>query len=185
MNLNKTLFAPGFLKGSVAHGEGDYETAISEFEPLAKKGNVLAQYLMGVMYKFGQGVSKNLKQAVEWFTLAAEQGDSGAQFTLGLMFKNGNGLQQSSEAAVKWFTCSAKQGNAMAQFMLGLMYFKGEGTAQDDQMAFIWFRVSELNGDKNGKKLRAIVSERISNDEVKESQERVKKFIDSGYKNFV
>ena len=41
----------------------------------AKQGNMWAQNNLGCCYQYGEGVRKNYKKAVEWFTKAAEQGD--------------------------------------------------------------------------------------------------------------
>ena len=61
-----------FQKGSAAYQSGDYATALREWTPLAKQGNVGAQYLLGVMYRKGQGVPQDYKSAVKWWRLAAK-----------------------------------------------------------------------------------------------------------------
>ena len=73
-------------KGAVAYQSGDYATALREWTPLAKQGNALAQFILGVMYAEGQGVPKNYKTAVKWYALAAEQGDAYGQSNLGEEF---------------------------------------------------------------------------------------------------
>ena len=72
-----------FQKGLTAAQSGDFATALREWEPLAEQGDVNAQSLLGMMYRGGLGVPKDLKTAVKWFTPAAEQGNANAQFTLG------------------------------------------------------------------------------------------------------
>ncbi|GIT24767.1 MAG: hypothetical protein CM1200mP41_08110 [Gammaproteobacteria bacterium] len=47
---------------------------LSEWTPLAKQGDADAQFSLGVMYEKGEGVAKDNKAAVKWYTLAAEQG---------------------------------------------------------------------------------------------------------------
>jgi TPR repeat protein len=44
------------------------------------------------MYKNGEGVPQDFKQAIQWYTKAAEQGDVDAQYNLALMYKNGEGV---------------------------------------------------------------------------------------------
>ena len=43
------------------------------------------------MYKNGQGVEQNDKEAVKWFRASAEQGDPDAQDQLDWMRENGRG----------------------------------------------------------------------------------------------
>ena len=52
---------------------------------LANAGDATAEYNLGSMYYKGEGVIKDYKEAVKWFTKAAEQGFAMAQFTLGVM----------------------------------------------------------------------------------------------------
>ncbi|MBI3039708.1 sel1 repeat family protein [bacterium] len=59
---------------------------------LAQRGYADAQDLLGVMYKLGDGVSKDYKEAEKWLRLAASQGDSDAQHNLGVMYYNGEGV---------------------------------------------------------------------------------------------
>ena len=53
----------------------------------AKKGNQIAQFNVGVKYANGQGISKDDKQASEWYRKAAEQGHADAQSNLGVMYR--------------------------------------------------------------------------------------------------
>ena len=76
--------AADFDKGINAYDSGDYKTALAEWTPLAEQGGSDAQYNLGVMYDFGDGVPENDKTAVKWYTLAAKQGHARAQTNLGL-----------------------------------------------------------------------------------------------------
>jgi uncharacterized protein len=53
-----------FQKGVTAYKSGDYATALREWRPLAKQGNLSAQYLLGVMYRKGKGVPQDYTTAV-------------------------------------------------------------------------------------------------------------------------
>jgi TPR repeat protein len=50
----------------------------AEFLRAAKKGDVDAQYGMGLIYAEGRGVEQDEAKAFYWLTCAIEQGDSGA-----------------------------------------------------------------------------------------------------------
>ncbi len=47
-----------YQAGVDAYDRGDYETALKKFLPLAKQGEALAQFNLGVMYAEGQGVCR-------------------------------------------------------------------------------------------------------------------------------
>lgn len=49
----------------------------------ANAGDDKAQVNLGVMYAKGEGVPKDYKQAMSWYSKAADQGDAIAQFNLG------------------------------------------------------------------------------------------------------
>jgi len=65
--------------GQRAYFSRDYATALKEFPPLARQGNADAQFHLGVMYEFGEGVPQDYKEAARWYRLAADQGDAHAQ----------------------------------------------------------------------------------------------------------
>ena len=72
-------FAVGHMSKDIPNQEGtapkqleEYETALQKFQPLAEQGDVRAQIRLGTMYEKGQGVPKNVEEAVKWYKLAAE-----------------------------------------------------------------------------------------------------------------
>ena len=69
----------------------------------AKKGDMTAQYNLGVMYANGQGVTQNYSKAFEWYSRAAAQGDADAQYRLGLMYASGQGVTQNYSKAFEWY----------------------------------------------------------------------------------
>ena len=50
-------YAQDFLKGAEAHEKGDYAAALHEWRPLADQGMADAQFILGLMYDNGQGVT--------------------------------------------------------------------------------------------------------------------------------
>jgi len=73
--------------GSFEDGDGafrsrDYATAFKLWRPLAEQGDARAQYRVGALFYYGQGVTENRKEAVLWYRLAAEQGYVQAQNSL-------------------------------------------------------------------------------------------------------
>jgi tetratricopeptide (TPR) repeat protein len=105
-----------------------------------------AQFNLGVMYREGQGVQQDSKQAVAWLLKAAEQGLAHAQGNLGNMYYNGEGVQQDFKQALAWSRKAAEQGVANAQVSLGLVYRQGEGVQQDFKQAAAWYQKAADQG---------------------------------------
>ena len=97
----------------------------------ATRNSATAQHNLGGMYRDGQGVEKDFKEAVKWYQKAAEQGLATAQYNLGAMYRQGQGVEQDFKEAVKWWHKAAYQGFAMAQRNLGAIYYRGDGVLKD------------------------------------------------------
>ena len=68
--------------GMASYNRGDYVPAIRLFRPLAEQGNAKAQSLLGVMYRWGEGVARSAVHAFIWFSRAAARGDTRAKAEL-------------------------------------------------------------------------------------------------------
>jgi TPR repeat protein len=135
-----------FEDGVAAYDAGDFETALVLWRPMADQGDARSQYNLGVMYREGQGVTKDGVQAASWFRLASDQGAVLAQFSLGDIFKNGEGVPQDDAQAVHWYKLAAEQGHVQAQYGMGLSYTFGEGVAVDEVQAAYWYRRAAEQG---------------------------------------
>ena len=114
LSLGTPILAQDFEKGLAAAHAGDFATALKEWKPLAEQRNASAQYNLGLMYRRGDGVPQDDKEAVKWYRLAAEQGDARAQYNLGLMYAQGQGVPQDDKEAVKRYRLAAEQGYVKA-----------------------------------------------------------------------
>ena len=88
-----------------------WAAAIKECSPLAKAGTPEAQFDLGRMYDFGQGVPQNYEEAVRWYSLAAEQGHAPAQSILGFKYDTGQGVPQDYVQAHMWFNLAGAAGS--------------------------------------------------------------------------
>ena len=101
-------WSAGPQKGFDAQERGDYATAIKEWTPLAKQGDVVAQYNLGLIYGQGKGIPKDYRKAIKWSTLAAEQGSPIAQTILsGYYFEGFWELPIDYERAYMWASIAA------------------------------------------------------------------------------
>jgi len=66
----------------------DYRQAFIRLKPEALKGQADAQYAVGYMYYYGQGVVEDREQAWYWINCAAKAGQTDAQEAARLLGKN-------------------------------------------------------------------------------------------------
>nr|WP_279625897.1 tetratricopeptide repeat protein [Psychrobacter pasteurii] len=67
-----------------------------------------AQYNLAISYQEGEGVPKDIKQALKWYTQAAEQDYGKASYNLGTLYYNGDGVKQNYTKAKEWFQRSCE-----------------------------------------------------------------------------
>ena len=62
-----------------------HEEAVKWYRKGAELGFSDAQYQLGCMYRYGQGVEQSIEEAAKWFQKAADQGNADAYFQFGQM----------------------------------------------------------------------------------------------------
>jgi TPR repeat protein len=142
-----TAAAESYEDALAADARGDHVEAVRILRPLAEQGHVAAQVDLGIQYENGEGVDKNLEQAVKWYRLAADQGDARAEVNLGWMYSQGLGVQQEDREAAVWYRKAGEQGNVRAQHNLGVIYETGRGVPKDAQESLKWYRRAAQGGD--------------------------------------
>ena len=65
--------------GEAAYRIGDFAAAMAFLRPLAEEGNAKAEFHLGRMYAFGQGVGQDPREAIAWYRKAADQGNADAE----------------------------------------------------------------------------------------------------------
>ena len=74
----------------------------------AEKGDMVAQFKLGIIYGTGEGVPKDYAEAAKWYRKAAEQSNALAQLHLGTMYAKGQGVPKDEAEAVKWWRKAAE-----------------------------------------------------------------------------
>jgi len=133
----------GVQKGIDAYESNDFQAASDVFEPLAAKGDAIAQFYLGRMHVQGKGNFKPDYTEAFAFTLkSAEQELAEAEDLLGFMYYYGLGVAPDQKVAAGWLSKAAEQGVVEAQNNLGRLYDKGEGVPQDRVQAYKWFKLA-------------------------------------------
>jgi TPR repeat protein len=113
-------------------------------------GNAEAQYNVGELYYWGNGVSVDREQAMDWFLMAANNGNTDAMNWIGYMYKYGYGVTRNIRTAVGWYTKAANQGNPSTQYILGFVY-QNDDEVKDLQQAVNWYQKAADNGNQDAK----------------------------------
>lgn len=141
------------------HGKKpDYKAAYSLLISEHQKGNILASYELGDMFRYGRGVKLNIDIAEQYYKESlygfensynnqedTESGDDAKiylAYRIGKQYYYGLGTEQDYEAAKEWFETS---GNKYANYMLGKMAYYGQGMDKDYDIAFTYFSSIEGN----------------------------------------
>ena len=126
---------------------GREKTVFELDEKAANGGNVYAQYMLGLHYREGEGVEKNLSKAVTWLEKAADGNSLSAMRTLGEMFSNGIGVEQDSTRAFGWFEKAANLGDVEAQRKTADCYSAGQGVSENKLKALEYYTMAANGGD--------------------------------------
>lgn len=117
----------------------------------AQSGDVYAKTRLAEAYEKGEGATKDIHQAVTWFTKAADAGDSNAMYRLGRIYATGSGVEKDYVEAFSWYKRGARAGNTDAMYSLGEAYEHGTGVREDIQQAVNWYDQATLRGNKAAK----------------------------------
>jgi len=111
LSTTMAVLAGPFEDSVDAWNAGEYATALRLLRPLAEKGNVRAEFLMGFAYHNGRGVPEDDAEAVKWYRRAADKGDDIAQYNVGFMYQNSPGVPRDIVLAYMWLHLAATRGH--------------------------------------------------------------------------
>lgn len=144
----------------------NYFDAIKLYTASAQMGSADAEYYLGLIYLYGQGVPKDTAQARSWLRKAADHGSLDAKTALAKL----TGQPAPAAKAVaspKPFTTAQEPadlcklpiadlekrvdaGQAAAESCLGERYLRGKDVTRDLNQALAWFQKAAANGDARG-----------------------------------
>ncbi|HPA82567.1 MAG TPA: hypothetical protein PLS95_17230, partial [Thermoanaerobaculales bacterium] len=124
----------------------DDAKAVGWFKKAAAQGESYAQANLCFRYGEGQGVEKDLDEALRLCRLAAAQDNPVALDRLGWMYQVGLGVAVDLAEAFRCYERSAKLGYADGQNNLGYLYEQGWGVTRDIEQAHFWYRQAAAQG---------------------------------------
>lgn len=127
----------------------DYEKiikAVKWLEEAAGQENPFADYALGLLYKDGALLEKDMEKAVFHLQRAADTGNSFAQYQLGKIFLEEE--YKNIPAAVQYLTLAADQKNELAAYRLGRLYLIGEDLPKNIERALYYLDMSAEAGNQ-------------------------------------
>jgi TPR repeat protein len=94
-----------------AYGLGmiqNQELGVENFQKAHELGSGMASHMLGVAYMNGEGVEKNLDQAIDYFEQAVERGMQGAAFSLSMIYSD---MLNDATKAEEWINIANKMEN--------------------------------------------------------------------------
>lgn len=92
-----------FKEGVTAFNTSRYALALEKLKEPAERGNIDAQYLMGLIYRYGLTGEKNSFLAEKYLNMAANNGQTAAQVQLAFLYQDRNAPLYNPLAAYRWF----------------------------------------------------------------------------------
>ena len=127
--------APTFKEAAALYSDENYPAAYEIAVPLATKGDVKAQIMLGEMYELGRGRQTDMANALQWYETAAAQDHTGAMFRIGMLHLTGQAGTVDPAKARKWLSKAAAGGHLKANNELWLIYYQGNGVLADPVLA--------------------------------------------------
>lgn len=128
------------------NGKEKFYDGYNLMKQLADSGNLDAINNIGLMYCNGDGVEKDVREAVNYFENAAQAGLPIAMSNLGWIYSNSSGVTNDEEKAVEWYKKAAEAGLPSAMLTVAERYFYGRGVKEDKDEAFTWYKQAAIYG---------------------------------------
>jgi TPR repeat protein len=139
-----SLFASVYDKAEYAYSQNRYKEVYTLLLPLYKKGDAKAAYRIGVMYRQGEGLTRNYNKSHKAYLVAANGGDVNAMGIVAFNYYKSIGVLPDFKKALFWWKKSARIGNKKSAYMLGYLYEHGVGVKTNSWKANFWYSKAGL-----------------------------------------
>lgn len=139
------VFSVFFIMSCKNNINGKENSQIDTLIATASAGDIAKQVELGVMYRDGKGVTKDIHESIKWFEMASKQGNAIATMSLGTIYGSGNlGVPKDSIKAIGYYKPVAESSsavNGLAQMFLAKKYEE----IGDKQNAAVWYKKVLVN----------------------------------------
>ena len=119
----------------------------------AELGSAHSMAYLGVMYKLGDPVPKDLEQSLSWFEKAAENGNPGGMVFAAAMYRDGTGTPQDYKRAADLYRMAADLNVAEAMTGLAIFHDRGQGVEKLPERSASLLLKAMLGDDQEAQKL--------------------------------
>lgn len=96
-----------FLLGGCVSSERSSNSAIERYRKAAEQGRPDVQHSLGLMFELGDGVVKNMPEAITCYTAAAKQRNAESQYVLGTIYESDKSEPLNLHLADMWYQSAA------------------------------------------------------------------------------
>lgn len=141
----------------------DYEKALPILRKSAELGNEEAQYNLGYFLQNGVGITKNEKEAFEWYKKSSENGFNDGHYAMMMAYGNGIGIEFDGEKAFEYALKCANNNDATCMWNIINCYKQGLGVPKNTNKMLEWAtKLSLLENPDNLNSSGNITSTRLS-----------------------
>ena len=124
------------------------------------EGDLEAWWDIGVCYRDGLGVKKDMKKAIHWFEKAADRNYDNACVSLGDLYYYGQSVKQDYKKAFELYNRALRRDLPDAQYRLGLCNYYGHGIKQNKVKAVEWFKKAAEQQEPNSQYMLGVCCEK-------------------------
>ena len=121
----------------------NYARILPRVQELARKGNLWAETMLGLMFGHGYGVTRDEDAAERYYLQAAQRGWLNAEFNLGTFYQHRFLYKQ----AELWLQKAAERGLPEAEENLAQLYI-AKGPLNSEERGFQWFLRAAEHGQR-------------------------------------
>jgi hypothetical protein len=99
-----------FDRQTLAEAADEQAITLDWYRAKADKGDLDAQYTLGLLHLTGKGALQDYSEAAKWLAQAAQAGHAPAQYRLGLIYRIGQGVPLDQMKAYMWLNLAAAAG---------------------------------------------------------------------------
>lgn len=137
-----TIDRSGYEAGMIyLFGEEGYQKVRDSYE-------ATTQYLVGIFYKYGNGVRSDLDESFKYLSLSAEKGHPEANYEAGLFCLDGIGTVKSYKKAFDYFEKAVEKGYKKAHYQIGIIFYEGLGKRKNYKKALEFFEEALEAGEE-------------------------------------
>lgn len=143
-----SLCADNVDKGMQAIKKRAYDQAALYFQKACADNNQKGCVKLGVCYKKGKGVKKNVSKAVNYFKEACQKKEYEGCVRLATMYRYGQGVEKDEKRALNLYKTACDNYYASACFTMGKLYESGDIVPQNTDTALTFYEKACENKER-------------------------------------